>query len=106
MPRRYWGAIIALVGVAALLALGWLLHERHEQRERSYQAAYQQYRDSKEVVPPGVIAEGERSIPDHQAYREEWRSERDLEAQRDMAEWAFLMVVVSGLSVFVTSIGV
>ena len=106
MSRRYWGAIAALIGVTALLALGWWLYERHEQRERSYQAAYQPYRDSKQIVPPGVLAEGERSIPDPQSYREEWRSERNLEAQRDMAEWAFLMIVVSGLSVLVTGVGV
>lgn len=106
MSRSNWSAILAIVGLAALLVLGWWLYERHEQRERSYQAAYQQYRGSKKVVPPGVVAEGQRSVPDPKSYREEWRSERDLEAQREMANWTFYLMVISLGTLVIAAIGV
>lgn len=38
--------------------------------------------------------------------RNEWREERDLQAQREMAQWAFWMVVVSGVGVVITGAGV
>jgi len=106
MPRSYRLPAIAIVGLALLAAFIWWLVERQNERESAYRASYQQYQETKRDLPPGVAIENQRSVPDPKSYREEWRSEHDLDAQRDMADWTFFMLVASSAGVLVTAIGV
>jgi hypothetical protein len=106
MSNRYWLLTTAFIGLAILGAIAWWLVERHDERERAYQATHNQYEYSKGDQIPGARIRGKRSVPDPKSYREEWRNERDLEAQRDMADWAFYMLIATCGSVIVTSIGV
>lgn len=106
MSRGYWLSAITIVGLGLLAALGWSLKEWHDQREDAYRSSYEQYQHTKGDQAPGAGVDGKRSVADPKSYREEWRSEKDLEAQRDMSEWAFYMAIISGVGVIVTAIGV
>ena len=69
-----------------MLIVAALINHHHE-AERAYHTAKQEYEESKRIKPMG--AAGSKSpYTDPKAYRDEWRSERDLEAQWEMAKWA------------------
>jgi len=107
MAKRNWVSTIAfgLIAIALMALIGWKLVERDDKRQGAYNAAYQQYESTKGRQAPGARIEGESSVADPKAYREEWRAEKDLEAQREMAEWAFYMMLASFAGVAVTTIG-
>lgn len=98
-------AAVGLICLAFAIPVG-LLVERKYERERAYEAAHQQYEDAKRVSPPGAMFPGERAVTNPQGYREEWRGEYDLEAQREMADWAFAMLLASCAGVLITGVGV
>lgn len=106
MSRSYWLSAITVIGLALLAALIWALKERHDQRENAYRSSYEQYQYTKGDQVPGAAIDGKRSVANPKSYREEWREEKDLQAQRDMSEWAFYMMVFSLGGVIVTAIGV
>lgn len=106
MSKHYWLLAIAGSGLAVLGLLVWWLVDRENERHTEHEAAYQQYEGSKRELVPGAVIDGNRTTFDPKSYREEWRSERDLEAQREMAQWTFWMVVASGASVVIAGAAV
>ena len=68
-----------------------------------FQVARQEYERSKRIVTAEAATQSRQT--GDRSYREEWRSERDLEAQQDMARWAMLMFFASAASVVVTIVG-
>jgi hypothetical protein len=91
MSKRDWGSNaplgVGLAGAVLLLIAAGLIHH-YKNTERAEHAASQQYEETKRIKPLGV-AGSDRPYTDPKAYREEWRAERDLNAQREMAYWAF-----------------
>ncbi len=83
-----------------LLLTGLANHQHHA--ETAYQAARQEYEKSKRVVPEDAAAH--RPYTGDKAYREEWRSERDLEAQRQMAKWSYFTVWATWLGVILLAV--
>jgi hypothetical protein len=81
-----------LVAVFVLLGLSWIAHYSNDTR-REYQTSSQEYEQSKQVVPFGGSPEG--AYTDPKAYRDEWRQEHDLHAQRDMSRWALYMWIAT-----------
>lgn len=58
------------------------------------------------AIAPAIYAVADAPPPDPNPARDEWRDEKDLQAQRKMAQWAFWMVWVSGAGVLVGGIGI
>lgn len=93
------------VGGILTLILGLSeLYDYQREKNTAYHAAQQSYQNAVEDVPLGGVRDAE--ITDPAAYRDEWRQERDLEAQRDMARWALWMMAFAGVGVVVTTAGV
>lgn len=61
--------------------------------------------DPQKSFPLDVAA---TQAPPHNPHpdRAEWRDERDLQAQLDMAEWAMWMAIISAVSILITGIGI
>lgn len=93
------------VGIVILASTVWYLLQRHENRRVVYEASYQQYANTKGSLAPGASSDNRRSIADPKSYREEWREERDLEAQREMAEWTLPLLVTSIISAAIGMVG-
>jgi hypothetical protein len=55
--------------------------------------AEEEYEQSKRVAPFGPATQGQYANPE--AYRDEWRAERDLRAQQSMAWWAIISAVTT-----------
>jgi hypothetical protein len=83
--RREYTPLV-LAALAALLFIFAGLANQNQNTRRADRAATQEYEQTKGVVPMGASPQGQYTDP--KAYREEWRAERDLNAQRDMAFWA------------------
>lgn len=104
MSRRDWLFVFAVGGILiAGLFFAALVNQEHK-RQENYQAAQEVYEQSKAKAPPGAIPE--RGVTDPTAYREEWRNEYDLGAQRDMAKYARLLLFVTAAGVIISCIGV
>lgn len=105
MPERDWLFFYAvgLILVCGLVFAGSVNHS--QQRERHYQSAQEQYTGAYERITESSPVR-QSLIADVEAYRQEWREEQDLAAQRDMAKWALFMMVASFFGVGVTAIGV
>lgn len=87
------------VGLIVILTLVSLALTKHEQKsDAAYQAARHEYDQSKQVVTEDAAAH--RSYTGEKAYREEWRAEQDLEAQRDMAWWSKIASIATCIGVF------
>lgn len=88
MSFSHWRAYAPLgvgLGVVVLLTMAALTnHQRYA--EAAYQTARQEYEQSKRIVTADATAQ--RPYTGDKSYREEWRAERDLEAQRLMAWWS------------------
>ncbi len=96
------------LAVVVLLLLAGLIN--HQERAEGADGRAAQHAQS---TPQCVTREGLAPVggiqappPEPNPKREEWRSERDLEAQQEMARWALLMMIASFLSVGVTAVGV
>lgn len=90
---------VGALALAFILILAALDSDQHNS-SRDHQAPTQKER----------VAAPARSIPTPPANPEpergEWRQERDLQAQRNMAKWTFWMFVVTTVGVVVTGTGV
>lgn len=73
------------------------LANQHREAQAADAAATQKYEETKQVVPMGASPKGHYTDP--KAYRDEWRSERDLEAQREMADWSLGTMIASFIGV-------
>lgn len=105
MSYRDWSFFftVGLVLVFGLILSGLLNNSR--ERDRGYDAAKEQYDSAYErSAPPAVRSQS--LVSDIEAYRQEWREEQDLRAQRDMAQWAWLMMVASFAGVGITAVGI
>jgi hypothetical protein len=79
-----------------MLALTGLQNHHREASRANYTAA-QEHNEAEWIVPFGSASEGQYTDP--KAYREEWRNERDLEAQQDMARWAWWLLICTAIGV-------
>lgn len=99
MSRNYWmehtplGVI--LIVAASLVAVAFF--NEHKRTEAEYHAARKEYEAGKSVIPPDVAAR--RVHTDYKSYREEWRDEQDLEAQREMARTSWWVMVATWIGV-------
>lgn len=100
MSRLYWllhpPAGVGLAIVAALTVAG--LENHYRDTKCSNAAAGDQCENAPQDRSPAVIApvvSDESPIAEPNPSREEWRSEQDLQAQKDMAKWAKLMLLMS-----------
>lgn len=91
------GILIAGLAFAALL-------DREERNKKNYEESQQVYEQTKLETPPGAIPE--RGITDPRAYREEWRDENDLRAQREMAKYAGWLFAATLASVVISLVAV
>ncbi|MGH6770200.1 MAG: hypothetical protein ACRECO_14385 [Xanthobacteraceae bacterium] len=98
------------VGIAVIAMLAAAGLQNHYQQIRGGEGASADYskhtheRLAKPEVAPfnGV----EIPPPESKPNRQEWRSEQELKAQRQMVLWAFIAAIAACASVFVTAIGV
>lgn len=82
----------AILLITTLILIGSVLNKRDDGiRSRPTVAA---------TTPPVVVP-----APKQTPTREEWIAEQDLQAQRDMAQWAYLMLLVTGIGVIFTGSG-
>jgi hypothetical protein len=89
--------VVGVIILAALILTPLVDYKR--EADRAYQAAEQEYEESKRISPPGrAVADGKDT--DHKAYRDEWRSEQDLKAQREMADTSWWMALAAWIGVF------
>lgn len=63
------------------------LHNQYRDTGRTDHATTQEHQETEQIVPFAAPPEGQHTEPE--AGRNEWRAERDLEAQQEMARWAF-----------------
>lgn len=80
------------------MLIGAGLVSQEKEAELTYQAARQEYEESKRVVSSDAAPESPHARA--KAYRDEWRAERDLEAQRIMAKWSFWTALAAMFGVF------
>jgi len=79
-----------------MFALAALI-DQHKQAEHAYETAKQEYEASKRTSPPLRLTDGKDA--DHKSYRDEWRAEYDLEAQREMARTSWWMMAFTFMGV-------
>jgi hypothetical protein len=106
MPNRY-RVSNSLLGIAIGIGLLFLfagLANQANKADRAYQTSKQEYQGTKKLISLGGISQSKQTNP--KAYRDEWRNEYDLKAQREMAEWAWWMLLTSAAGVGITAIGV
>lgn len=89
--------LILIFAVWVAFSLGNHEHESY----RHYQSTGEQ---DEHAIDGGFLFEAPKPEPEPE--REEWRDEQDLQAQRDMAEWAKWLLAISTIGVGVTGIGV
>lgn len=80
------------------------LAKKQGDADRAYETSKQEYDQTKSMAPLGTLPE--RGQTDPKSYREEWRNEQDLAAQRDMANWAWWMLIATCASTVVTGVGI
>ncbi len=93
LPNPPLGVLTAVV--VDLTGTALFNYEKHAQS--TYQTARQEYEKSKRVVTEGTPAQGQHADP--KAYRQEWRAEHDLEAQRLMAWWSRVAGIAASVGV-------
>lgn len=87
--------IILYVIALILVGMAWTNHA--EQTEMTFDAASLEYEESKRTFPLGFDVE--RHQVDPQAYRDEWRQEQGLLAQRHMATWTARIGILTAVGV-------
>jgi Sec-independent protein translocase protein TatA len=104
MPSRDWRFYAPLgIGlvVLAILYLVPTLAQHYQNTASAEYAATQEYEESKRIAPFGPSTQGPTANP--QAYRDEWRAERDLHAQQDMAFWAKWLLIATVIAVLLVA---
>ncbi len=94
MQHTPLGVIVTVVALLATLAL----RNHYKEADHRYQAARQIYEQTKTIAPPGGVPQAHYTDP--KSSRDEWRTEQDLEAQREMARWAWWTMVATWVGVF------
>ena len=81
-----------------MLTLGVMALSNYQRKaDHAYQAARQEYEHSKRILTAEAAAHSKYT--GDKSYREEWRSERDLEAQEAMADssfWSSVAALIGG----------
>jgi hypothetical protein len=105
MSGRHW-LIFSAIGLAFLIVTYAVppLVSYYQNAYRAERAAEQEYQQSKRVAPFDPSAASPEA--NSQAYRDEWRAERDLRAQRRVAQWTVIIGLASILGLALTGIGV
>jgi hypothetical protein len=107
MPKRDWRFYATFGGLAAILIAIFAvppLLQHYQNASRAERAAEHAYEISKRIAPFGPATDGEYANPE--AHRNEWRAERDLKAQTQMAEWARWTMMISGIGLVVGVAGI
>lgn len=87
---------VVVILAAALVCL--TLFNNYKDAQQAYQTAKEEYEETKGVSPPGSTLSDSEST-DYSSYREEWRAEYDLEAQREMARTSWWMTAATWIGV-------
>lgn len=105
---RDWGSfapagVIFIVGMGLAVA-GLQNHSRGQHASNAHR--YKAF--DLERLSSSTVARVEQRAPEPNPtpIRSEWREEQDLKAQRQMADWAFWMLCVTGVGVTITLAGV
>ena len=96
------------LAVALLFVLAGLQNHSNNSKHADARAKQQDQYSAQQALQARVapVIRNEAPVADPNPDREEWRKEQDLQAQKNMALWAFWMFIASALSVGVTAIGV
>ena len=84
------------IAVAALLALAGLNNHYYDTGRAERPATYEQ-RQTQPITAAGTLTQGPST--ESNAARQEERAERDLQAQEQMAKWAFWLFIITCLGV-------
>jgi hypothetical protein len=96
VPNPPTGVVVVVFAMLTAAAL----NNHHGEANRAYNAAGQEQGQSKPIIPPIGVREGPKGpTTKHKAPTEEHRAYRDLQAQEEMAEWAFWVFVATGAGV-------
>ena len=114
MPRGYWSAILAVVGLAtlSLSAIGWIALEGRNQYNEPAQTNQSTATQNQKYIEQGPprnragLPEFAHGVTDNpKPENDTERNNRDLAAQESMAAWAFWLLLFTGVGLFVTSVG-
>lgn len=99
MSDRNWLAKAPFgVGLIVVLALSFVAQTNYQRKaEATYAAAREEYEHSKQIMTENAIAP--RPYTGDKSYREEWRAEHDLEAQRSMSDWSYWTMLATWFGV-------
>lgn len=99
--------VAALVGgmIAATLTGISYLNQRHKTNFDSNRQIFFQKNQETPRSARAVLRD-KTPVADQEPSRDVWRQENDLKAQREMADWAFLMVIISFFNTAITATGV
>lgn len=99
-------AVVGALLVCLSAAGATFLDQEHKTTGRAQHTPSEQARSGPENVPPSPVVRGAENAADAaaNAKREEQRDEEDLQAQKDMAKWAYWMVITSFASFWITSL--
>lgn len=108
MPQRNW-LLYPPVGAGLIIALmlafaGLAAHQRDSQGGN--QPAKKELRNIQDVVSAGSASATKPPPAEPNPIRDEWREEKDLVAQQEMADWAWLAMFASWLGAVSTAFGV
>lgn len=99
------------VGVGLAIALLLVATGLYNHYEKAYghncvvsQDCQNRFQDVHPSSPEDVVVYQAPPLNPHPS-RQEWRSEQNLQAQRDMARWAFDALILSGIAAFATVLG-
>jgi len=87
-----------VITVVALSLAGLALFNHYKEADKAYQASKHRYEQSKLIIGPDVTAHTDYT--GDKAYREQWRAEQDLKAQREMARTSWWIMVWTFCGVF------
>ncbi len=113
MPRGYWSAILAVVGLATLglSAMGWMTLGESKQQNKSgassNQASSQHDRSQQQLDRDraGIIGIVERQISNPEPSNNKEKEQRDLAAQESMSVFAFWVVLIGAGQLGATVVG-
>jgi len=93
LPNAPLGA--GLIVALSLAAVALANYER--KADNNYQSARQEYEKFKRVVTAETAADSKHT--GDKSYREEWRAEQNLDAQRNMSDWSYFTMLATWFGV-------